>query len=65
MNWLKRHASKWRRSSPLRSSDILSHHSVPKMGIISSGMPTGLVRSTSWLQSRRSLPIHWRRVPLS
>ena len=47
MNWLKRQASKCRRTSPALLRSILSHHGVPKIGMISSGMPTGLSGSTS------------------
>ena len=65
MNCEKRQASMWRRTSPFSASLIFSHHGVPLMGTASSGMPVGLVGSTSVDQSMRSLPIHCRRVPLS
>ena len=37
----------WRRTSPFSASFIFSHHGVPLMGTASSGMPVGLVGSTS------------------
>jgi hypothetical protein len=55
----------WRCTSSFSARLIFSHHGVPKMAIVSSGMPTGFAGSTSNDQSIRSLPTHCRRVPLS
>src|SRR3569623_58879 len=63
MNWLHDHAAWWCVKESRSFSFILSQTDVPRNGLYSSGIPTGLAQSTSIDQSMRLVESHCLSLP--